>query len=46
MTDHDAGQQFYEKLKTDPQKIIDWARREIAAYEELIALIEAEIKTE
>ena len=38
-----AAQNFFDSLKDDPKAIIKWCRREIKAYEELIALLEKQV---
>ena len=38
-----GAENFYNAFKDDPQAIIDWCRKEIEAYEELIKIIEKNV---
>jgi len=38
------AKEWYETLKDNPQEIIDWCKREIEAYQDLIKLIEENLK--
>jgi len=42
--DKTAAERFYDSLVNDPAAIISWCKGEIKAYEELIAIIENEVK--
>ena len=38
------AQKLYNALKDNPEKIIEWAKREIEEYEKLIELLTKQIK--
>ena len=38
------AQKIYNALRYDPEKIIEWAKREIEEYEKLIELLTKQIK--
>jgi len=42
--DKTAAERFYDSIVHDPEAIIKWCKGEIKAYEELIAIIENEVK--
>jgi len=42
--DKTAAERFYDSIVHDPEAIIKWCKSEIKAYEELIAIIENEVK--
>lgn len=39
-----AAENFFESIKNDPEKIIEWAQNEIEQYKKLIKLIKYESK--
>jgi len=46
MKNKEIPQDFYKTLKDSPSEVIEWAKKEIALYEELIAIIKKRIAFE
>jgi len=44
MTKKTSVQEFADSIKSNPKKIIAWARREIKEYEKLIKILEKQLK--
>jgi len=42
----DTAKDFADTIKDNPQAIIDWAKREIKEYENLIAILEERMKND
>ena len=40
MTEKTSAENFVDTIRDDPQAIIEWAKREIKEYEELIEILE------
>jgi hypothetical protein len=38
------AQEWVEQIKTDPKKLIEWAKREIREYQRLIKILESKKK--